>query len=75
MDRFRLEWVATHSSMLFMIVMTVMLAKPSEVEVRKEIRALKTTARKIAASPEAAREFLRKNGFITKNNKLHKRYR
>ena len=54
--------------------MTVVVTKPSESEVRKEIRALKETAQKISASKVTARDFLLKNGFITQGNKLHKRY-
>jgi len=54
--------------------MTVIVAKPSETEVRKEIRALKETAQRISASKVTAREFLLKNGFITRDNKLNKRY-
>jgi hypothetical protein len=54
--------------------MTVIVAKPNEAEVRKEIRALKSAATKINASKESARQFLRKNGFITGDNKLQRRY-
>lgn len=54
--------------------MTVIVAKPKVAEVRKEIRALEAAATRVNSSKESAREFLRKNGFITRNNKLQKRY-
>ena len=54
--------------------MTVIVATPKESEVRKEIRAVKEAAQKVSASKGAARDFLLKNGFITNDNKLDKRY-
>jgi len=47
----------------------------SAKEVEKEIRIMKAAGREIAKTPESAREFLYKHGFITKGNKLTKRYR
>lgn len=55
--------------------MTIVISKPSEAEVKKDIRSMRKAARRIQSSPEAARAFLLKHGFITKDNKLHKRYR
>ena len=55
--------------------MTFVLAKPSKAEVRREISAIKETTRQVAKSPEAARAFLLKNGFITRGNKLSAKYR
>jgi len=54
--------------------MTAIIAKVRESEVRREIRAVKEAAQKVTATKEAAREFLLKNGFITTDNKLNKRY-
>jgi hypothetical protein len=55
--------------------MTVVLAKPSEKQVKTEIRAMKSAAKEISVSTKTAREFLRRHGFITKDNSLHQRYR
>jgi hypothetical protein len=55
--------------------MTFVVAKPSKAEVRREISAIKKTTREVAKSPKAARAFLLKNGFITRNNKLSAKYR
>jgi hypothetical protein len=55
--------------------MTIVLAKPTEKQVRKEVRAMRKAAVKVAATRESARAFLRKHGFITKANRLTKRYR
>ena len=54
--------------------MTLVITKQSSAEVRKEIRAMKAVAQKINSSKESARSFLLKNGFITADNKLDKRY-
>jgi len=55
--------------------MTVVVAKRSEAQVQKEIRALKEVTRIVSASSQTARRFLAKNGFITKANRLHRNYR
>ena len=55
--------------------MTRVITKQGSAEVRKEIRAMKAAALKINSSKESARNFLLKNGFITADNKLNKRYR
>jgi hypothetical protein len=55
--------------------MTVVLAKPSEKQVRQEIRAMKAVGKRINATPASAKAFLLKHGFITKAGKLHPRYR
>jgi hypothetical protein len=54
--------------------MTLVITKQSPAEVRKEIRAMQAAAQKINSSKESARGFLLKNGFITADNKLNKRY-
>jgi hypothetical protein len=55
--------------------MTFVVAKPSKAEVRREIRAIKETTRRVTTSPETARAFLLKNGFITRQKKLSAKYR
>jgi hypothetical protein len=55
--------------------MTVVIAQPNKREVQKEIRAMKEASREILSSPAKARNFLIKNGFITKDKKLHPNYR
>jgi hypothetical protein len=55
--------------------MTVVLSKPSETQVRKEIRAMRRASKKILMSEQSARAFLQKSGFITKDNKLAPAYR
>lgn len=55
--------------------MTVVLAKPSAKQVQKEIRTMKEVGKRINATPRSAKAFLLKNGFLTKDGKLHPRYR
>ena len=55
--------------------MTVVIAKPSEKQVLKEISLMKQAGRRINATPASAKAFLLKHGFITKAGKLHPRYR
>jgi hypothetical protein len=55
--------------------MTIVIARPSEAQMRKEIRIMNRAGERLSKSPEAARAFLLKYGFITKDNKLHKQYR
>ena len=59
----------------FVFPMTIVLAKPSEAQVRKEIRAMRRASQKIFTSKKSTRAFLQKHGFITKDNKLGKAYR
>ncbi len=55
--------------------MTIVIAKPSDKEIRKELKAIKSASRKIASSPESAKAYLIKQGFLTKDGKkLHSRY-
>lgn len=55
--------------------MTIVIAKPSDEQVKRELRAIKAAAKKINATPEKARAFLVKTGFLTKDGKrLHPRY-
>jgi len=54
--------------------MTVVIAKPSEQQVRKEVQAMKKAAKHISSSPAKARSFLIQKGYITKDNKLTRRY-
>ena len=55
--------------------MTVVLARPSEKEVKQELRAMKAASKRVNATPATAKAFLLKHGFITKAGKLHPRYR
>ena len=55
--------------------MTVVIARPSEKQVRQEIRAMNAVGKRINATPASAKAFLLKHGFITKAGKLHPRYR
>jgi hypothetical protein len=54
--------------------MTLVIAGPSEREVQKQIKAIRSASDRIAASKETARAYLQKNGYITKSGKLTKRY-
>jgi hypothetical protein len=54
--------------------MVAMISKRTAKEVQKEVRAIKKAGREICKTPESAREFLHKHGFITKDNKLTKTY-
>lgn len=51
------------------------VCKRSASEVAKEVKAMKQASAEICKSPESARAFLLEHGFITKANKLAKRYR
>ncbi|MBA2430611.1 MAG: hypothetical protein H0V56_00670 [Chthoniobacterales bacterium] len=55
--------------------MVAVIAKRSAAEVRSEVRAIKKAGDQINKSPRSARAFLRKNGFITKDNKVASQYR
>jgi hypothetical protein len=55
--------------------MTIVLAHNAEKQAKADIRAIKANSKKLKASPETARAFLVKHGFITKDGKrLHPRY-
>jgi hypothetical protein len=43
-------------------------------EAKREIEALRRTGKKIRKTPETAKAFLIKHGFITKEGRLTKRY-
>jgi hypothetical protein len=66
---------AMRATMPLLFSMTFVLTKPTDAEVRKEIRAMEAASKKISASKKTARAFLLTNGFITKDNKLGKAYR
>lgn len=55
--------------------MFITVFKRSSSEVKREVRAIKEAGREICKTPETARAFLLKHGFITKTNKLSKKYR
>ena len=55
--------------------MVAVIAKRSPTQVKTEVRAIKKAGNEINKSAAAARAFLRKNGFITKKNKVSKHYR
>jgi hypothetical protein len=48
---------------------------PSPDEAKKTVEKMRRRARKLAASPETAKAFLIKYGFITKRGELTPRYR
>ena len=55
--------------------MVAVVSKRSSRQVKTELRAIKNAGAKISKSPATARAFLRKNGFITRTNKVSKHYR
>jgi len=58
----------------FMNFMTVVIAKPSEQQVKKEVQAMRAAATRISSTQEKARSFLIEKGYITKGNKLTRKY-
>jgi hypothetical protein len=54
--------------------MTVVIAKPSERQVKKEVQGMRQAAKSLASSPAKARAFLIEKGYITQGNKLTRRY-
>ena len=58
----------------FMTFMTVVIAKPSEKQIRQDVQQMRKAAKSIASSPESARSFLLKKGYITRDNKLSRKY-
>jgi len=55
--------------------MTFVLAGRSKEQAEKERQLLEEAAKEINASPETARAFLIKHGFITEDGKLGENYR
>lgn len=55
--------------------MVAVIAKRSVAQIRTEVRAIRKAGDEINKSEKSARAFLRKNGFITKDNKVGKQYR
>lgn len=56
-------------------IMVAVIPKRTTSQLKTELRAMKKAGDKINKSPATARAFLRKNGFITKDNKVGKHYR
>ncbi len=54
--------------------MKVIASKPDNRQLRAEIPVIQKVARRHLESPEKARQFLIKGGFMTKGGKLLKRY-
>ena len=54
--------------------MTVITAKPDNRQLRADIPAMEKVARRHMRTPEEARKFLIKGGFMTQGGKLPKRY-
>ncbi|MGH8094170.1 MAG: hypothetical protein ACREIF_11980 [Chthoniobacterales bacterium] len=65
--------VGRRSALLNRLVATV--AKRSPAQVRTEVQIIKKAGNEINKSTKSARAFLRKHGFITKDNKVGKHYR
>lgn len=57
-----------------LLLMTVVASKPDNRQLRAEIPVIQKAARRHLESPEKARQFLIKGGFMTKGGKLPKRY-
>jgi len=55
--------------------MVTVIAKRSAAHVKTEVRAIRKAGDQINKSTKSARAFLRKHGFITKDNKVGKHYR
>ena len=55
--------------------MVAVIPKRSARQVQHEVQAMNKAAKKINKSAAAARSFLQKNGFITKQNKVSAHYR
>ena len=55
--------------------MISVITKRSANQLKTELKAIKKAGDKINKSPATARAFLRKNGFITHDNKVGKHYR
>jgi len=58
----------------FMNFMTVVIAKPSEQQVKKEVRVMLEAAKNISGTHAKARSFLIEKGYITRDNKLTRKY-
>ena len=55
--------------------MVAVIAKRSATQVQTEVQTIKKAGNEINKSTKSARAFLRKNGFITRDNKVAKHYR
>ncbi len=55
--------------------MITVVTRRSASQLKTELRAIKKAGDKINKTPATARAFLRKNGFITRDNKVGKHYR
>jgi hypothetical protein len=53
---------------------TVVLAKPSQAEIKEEVKAMRTASSKLLASKKSARDYLVAHGFITRSGKLTSTY-
>jgi len=54
--------------------MSIVTRPRSEAEVTKIVDSIKRVTKELTRNKETAREFLRKNGYITKTGKLTKHY-
>ena len=66
--------IETLQDLSFLLSMTVVITKPSERQVQQQVKAMREAARKLATSPDKGRSFLVKKGFVTKGNKLTRKY-
>jgi hypothetical protein len=55
--------------------MVAVITKRSAAQVRADVQIIKKAGNEINKSTKSARAFLRKHGFITKDNKVGKHYR
>lgn len=55
--------------------MTVVVAKPSQAEIKEEVKAMRKASSKLLASKKSAREYLVTHGFITRSGKLSSTYK
>lgn len=55
--------------------MTVVVAKPSQAEIKEEVKAMREASSKLLASRKSAREYLVSHGFITPSGRLSRTYK
>ena len=55
-------WIEILDASRSFLSMTVVIAKPSERQVEKQVKAMREAARKLAASPDKGRAFSRQKG-------------
>ena len=67
-------WLARRPNSAFDSRMTIGIARMTKEEYERELKALRDASKEICRTPETARAFLIKHGFITKSGKLTKRY-